>query len=197
MSSASHPQIMNYYMSFCVRSEVWLVMPLMKASCIQAILDTRKGGIKSEPIIATIIRDTLQALTYFHELGQIHRDIKSGNILIDDDGSIFLGDFGVSAQLSKGKKRRTLVGSPCWMAPEVIEQTTGYDTSADIWSLGITAIEIAEGEAPYVGMTAMKIMLSIMNSSPPSLNADSWSAHFCDFVDHCLQKDPTKRPTAQ
>ena len=72
------------------------------------------------------------------------------------------------------------------MAPEVIEQSSGYDFSADIWSLGITCIEVAEGEAPYIGMTAMKIMLSIMNSSPPKVNEESWSPHFCDFVDKCL-----------
>lgn len=108
------------------------------------------------------MRETLQGLKYFHENGQIHRDIKSGNILIDSNGSIYLGDFGVSAHLRAGKKRRTLCGSPCWMAPEVIEQSSGYDFSADIWSLGITCIELAEGEAPYIGMTAMKIMLAII-----------------------------------
>jgi len=88
---------------------------------MQEVLTKWQGGIKDEIAIATIIRETLQGLKYFHENGQIHRDIKSGNILLDSNGSIYLGDFGVSAHLRAGKKRRTLCGSPCWMAPEVIE----------------------------------------------------------------------------
>jgi serine/threonine-protein kinase OSR1/STK39 len=196
MSAADHPNIIQYHVSFVVKAEVWLVMPCMGASSVAEVLSTHIGGVKDELVIATIMKETLKGLVYFHQNGQIHWDLKSGNILLDSDGGIYLGDFGVSAQLKKGKKRTTLCGSPCWMAPEIIEQEHGYDFSVDIWSLGITAIEIAEGEAPYIGMTAMKIMLAIMKSAPPSLNRSNWSSEFNDFVDSCLQKDPSSRPTA-
>jgi len=106
---------------------------------------------------------------YFHSHDQIHRDIKSGNILMDDEGDIFISDFGVSANIKSHQKRTTFVGSPCWMAPEVAEQGEGYDFKADIWSLGITSIELAYGEAPNSQKNAMQVLLEILNSPPPAL----------------------------
>lgn len=144
------------------------------------------------------MREVLKGLYYLHNHGEIHRDLKSGNIFADKEGGIFVGDFGVSASLKKGEKRKTFVGSPCWMAPEVIEQDTGYDFAADIWSIGIIAIELAEGEAPYMGMPAMKIVISIINSSPPTLRKPSkYSKEFKSFIDCCLKKDPEKRYTCE
>lgn len=102
------------------------------------------------------------------------------------DGDVYISDFGVSASLKKGQKRKTFVGSPCWMAPEVMEQT-GHDFSADIWSLGITAIELANGEAPYQNLPAMKVILAIINNAPPCLSKqEKWDQSFRDFVADCL-----------
>lgn len=102
------------------------------------------------------------------------------------NGHVYISDFGVSASLKKGQKRKTFVGSPCWMAPEVMEQT-GHDYSADIWSIGVTAIELAQGQAPYSELTAMKVILSILNGPPPALSISrTWDRCFRDFVEDCL-----------
>lgn len=114
---------------------------------------------------------------------------------MDADGEVYLSDFGVSAHVKSGHKRQTFVGSPCWMAPEVMEQSEGYDFKADIWSLGITAIELAQGDAPNSEMPAMRVLLVILNSAPPTLSKhENWSPEFRAFVANCLQKDPEKRP---
>jgi len=114
---------------------------------------------------------------------------------MDMDGKVYICDFGVSASLKRGQKRKTFVGSPCWMAPEVMEQT-GHDYSADIWSLGITAIELAEGQAPYSDLTAMKVIKMIIKEDPPQLGKTrQWDACFREFIEACLQKDPSKRPS--
>ena len=125
--------------------------------------------------------------------------MKAGNLLIHGNGTIKLGDFGVSAlMIEDGTRlmgRQTFVGTPCWMAPEVMEQVKGYDYKADIWSLGITAIELAKGKAPYAHYPPMKVLLLTIQNPPPTLD-DSFSRSFRDFVDSCLQKDPNKRLTA-
>lgn len=113
------------------------------------------------------------------------------------EGQIQLSDFGVSARVRPGKKRTTFVGSPCWMAPEVMEQETGYDYPADIWSLGITAIELSDAEAPYSDLPAMTVLLRVINSPSPVLKKEkNWSNEFKAFVNDCLQKDPELRPKA-
>lgn len=142
-------------------------MPIMSAgSCLDVLKMKFPEGIQDEAIIATILKETLEGLKYFHENKIIHRDIKAGNILMDMDGNVYISDFGVSASLQKGQKRKTFVGSPCWMAPEVMEQT-GHDQKADIWSVGVTAIELAQGNAPYSDLPAMKVILSILEGAPP------------------------------
>mmetsp|Transcript_13693 Transcript_13693/g.21460 ORF Transcript_13693/g.21460 Transcript_13693/m.21460 type:complete len:134 (+) Transcript_13693:485-886(+) len=115
---------------------------------------------------------------------------------MDSEGDIYLSDFGVSAHVKSGHKRQTFVGSPCWMAPEVMEQTNGYDFKADIWSLGITAIELAMGDAPNHDLPAMRVLLVILNSPAPTLPRNrEWSPEFRNFVTACLHKEPEKRPT--
>ena len=106
---------------------------------------------------------------------------------MDDSGNILISDFGVSATVKSGHRRTTFVGSPCWMAPEVMEQSEGYDFKADIWSLGITALELTRGEAPNSDLPAMKVLLEILNMPPPKLsNNEDWSQEFRNFVNSCL-----------
>lgn len=122
MSSCRHQNVVSYYVSFIDDSDLWLVMPLLGAGSLNDVVKQKaKDGIKDEALIATILKQTLDGLEYFHTQGQIHRDIKAGNILMDLEGNIFLSDFGVSAHVKVGHKRQTFVGSPCWMAPEVME----------------------------------------------------------------------------
>ena len=159
-----------------------------------------KNGIPKENIISAILRKTLLALVYFHSHEQIHRDIKAGNILINREGKIKLGDFGIAANMIENGERIsarfTVVGTPCYMAPEVICAGHGYTDKADIWSLGITAIELALGSAPYSNLFPLEVIVKVTDSPPPTL-PKTFSSQFRDFVNICLQRDPEKRPTAE
>jgi serine/threonine-protein kinase OSR1/STK39 len=205
MSVASSDFVVEFYCSFVQDQTLWIVMSLQEGSIRDVLKYKYPQGFQDEAVIATIIHQTLQGLNYLHEKHMIHRDIKAGNILFNKDGHIKLADFGVSAVLaSHDQKCSTLAGTYHWMAPEVIDPSIaqgGYDFLADIWSLGITCIELAYGSAPYSQHRPNQVIVLILNNEPPSLEKPrvatattrTFSSTFVDFVSRCLQHDPTKR----
>uniref|UniRef100_A0A452YMQ2 Protein kinase domain-containing protein n=1 Tax=Aegilops tauschii subsp. strangulata TaxID=200361 RepID=A0A452YMQ2_AEGTS len=204
MSLIDHPNVIRAYCSFVVEHSLWVIMPFMtEGSCLHLMKIAYPEGFE-EPVIASILKETLKALEYLHRQGQIHRDIKAGNILIDSAGVVKLGDFGVSACMfdrgDRQRSRNTFVGTPCWMAPEVLQPGTGYNFKADIWSFGITALELAHGHAPFSKYPPMKVLLMTLQNAPPGLDYDRdrrFSKAFKEMVAMCLVKDQTKRPTAE
>ncbi|CAD6201620.1 unnamed protein product [Miscanthus lutarioriparius] len=204
MSLIDHPNVIRSYCSFVVGHNLWVVMPFMsEGSCLHLMKVAYPDGFE-EPIIASILKETLKALDYLHRQGHIHRDVKAGNILIDNPGVVKLGDFGVSACMfdrgDRQRARNTFVGTPCWMAPEVLQPGTGYNFKADIWSFGITALELAHGHAPFSKYPPMKVLLMTLQNAPPGLDYDRdkrFSKSFKEMVAMCLVKDQTKRPTAE
>ncbi|THU52720.1 hypothetical protein C4D60_Mb10t06880 [Musa balbisiana] len=199
-----HPNVLRAHCSFVNDHNLWVVMPFMAGgSCLHIMKSVYPNGFE-EVVIATILREVLKGLEYLHRHGHIHRDVKAGNILVDSRGGVKLGDFGVSACLfdsgDRQRTRNTFVGTPCWMAPEVMEQLHGYDFKADIWSFGITALELAHGHAPFSKYPPLKVLLMTLQNAPPSLDYDrdkKFSRAFKHMIATCLVKDPSKRPSAQ
>ncbi|KAG4187491.1 hypothetical protein ERO13_A08G081600v2 [Gossypium hirsutum] len=204
MSLIDHPNVIRAYCSFVVDRNLWVVMPFMsEGSCLHLMKIAYPDGLE-EPAIGSILKEALKALDYLHRQGHIHRDVKAGNILLDNNGTVKLADFGVSACMfdagDRQRSRNTFVGTPCWMAPEVLQPGSGYNSKADIWSFGITALELAHGHAPFSKYPPMKVLLMTIQNAPPGLDYDrdkKFSKSFKEMVAMCLVKDQTKRPTAE
>lgn len=188
--------IVAYKGSYAKDNHIWIVMEYCGAGSLCDLMAICERTLKEEQI-ASVMKMSLQGLAYLHSCKKIHRDIKSGNVLLTHAGDCKLADFGVSAQLTSTlNKRKTVIGTPYWMAPEVL-QSAEYDGKADIWSLGITAIELAVGEPPLSNVHPMRAIFLIPTSEPPTLpDPDDWSDDFNSFLKACLQKDPARRPSA-
>lgn len=197
MKTSRHPNVVQYYESYVVKDQIWVVMEFMGNGCLTEVLDQFEFVQMNEEQMAYCALETLKALQYIHSLNRIHRDIKSDNILLNDLGEVKIADFGYAAQLTQRKqKRNTVVGTPYWMAPELI-RGQDYGIKVDIWSLGIMLMEMAEGEPPYMEFPPLRALFLITTKGIPDLKETTkWSAEMKDFVRCTLIKDPEERPDA-
>ncbi|XP_042204639.1 serine/threonine-protein kinase Tao-like isoform X11 [Homarus americanus] len=193
LRSLRHPNTVTYKGCYLKESTVWLVMEYCLGSASD-IIEVHRQPLREEEISA-ICEGCLQGLSYLHSLGKIHRDVKAGNILLTENGTVKLADFGSASIASPAN---SFVGTPYWMAPEVIlaMDEGQYDGKVDVWSLGITCIELAERKPPYFNMNAMSALYHIAQNDAPKMSAPEWSKDFQHFVESCLQKSPPDRPTS-
>mmetsp|Transcript_9008 Transcript_9008/g.27079 ORF Transcript_9008/g.27079 Transcript_9008/m.27079 type:complete len:682 (+) Transcript_9008:44-2089(+) len=200
MSLSSHPNVVSYCASFVHGHDLWVVMPLLTGGSVESLMQCLYPEGFPEALTKYLLHEALKGLDYFHKQKQLHRDVKAANILLTSNGNAMLSDYGVMGWMIEGgverKACQTFVGTPCWMAPEVMEQKHGYDHKADIWSFGITALELAQGHPPYHKLAPLKVMVKVLSSAPPRLNAaadSKYSRTFKEMVDLCLRKDARQR----
>ncbi|XP_072314058.1 TRAF2 and NCK-interacting protein kinase-like isoform X3 [Eucyclogobius newberryi] len=203
-----HRNIATYYGAFIKKNppgmddQLWLVMEFCGAGSVTDLIKNTKGNSLKEEWTAYICREILRGLTHLHHHKVIHRDIKGQNVLLTENAEVKLVDFGVSAQLDRTVGRRnTFIGTPYWMAPEVIacdeNPDATYDFKSDLWSLGITAIEMAEGAPPLCDMHPMRALFLIPRNPAPRLKSKKWSKKFQSFIENCLVKSHTQRPSTE
>ncbi|KAG2077062.1 kinase-like protein [Suillus decipiens] len=237
MSLSKHPNVLRVRGSWMDGHKLYIAVRLMNKGSAADVMHYGWPGGMEEEVVKCILKQALEGLNYLHINGFIHRDVKAANLLIDDDGTVLLGDLGVAASLTDDAdmssrsysdtgnrvinfdpvsavnssspafplarpsmgKRKSFVGTPCWMAPELI-QGHRYDSKADIWSFAITAIELTQGRPPRSRESAHDVLLQTVQGKPPKLDSvggiHQYSRAFKDVVDSCLEKDPSKRPTA-
>jgi serine/threonine protein kinase len=200
MKDCRHANIVAFFGSYWRRDKLWICMEFCGGGSMQDIYHAT--GPLNELQIAFVCRETLKGLHYLHSMGKMHRDIKGANILLTDEGDVKLADFGVSAQITATiNKRRSFIGTPYWMAPEVaaVERKGGYNQQCDIWAVGITAIELAELQPPMFDLHPMRALFLMSKSGfkPPTLKEKTkWSPQFHNFIKTALTKNPKKRPPA-
>ncbi|XP_078147424.1 TRAF2 and NCK interacting kinase b isoform X8 [Centroberyx gerrardi] len=203
-----HRNIATYYGAFIKKNppgiddQLWLVMEFCGAGSVTDLIKNTKGNSLKEEWTAYICREILRGLTHLHQHKVIHRDIKGQNVLLTENAEVKLVDFGVSAQLDRTVGRRnTFIGTPYWMAPEVIacdeNPDATYDFKSDLWSLGITAIEMAEGAPPLCDMHPMRALFLIPRNPAPRLKSKKWSKKFQSFIESCLVKSHSQRPSTE
>lgn len=191
---AGNDFVLRIYDQFNYKECLWIFLEIMDDALTPVI--ARMRNVYSENCCKYILKQTLLGLQYLHARHIIHRDIKSDNILVDKSGQVKLADFGYSAQLTTERDARSSkVGTVCWMAPELIKGERRYDTKVDIWSFGIFAMELANGDPPYISEPQHRVIMNIVKRNPPPLE-ERWSSVFQDFVDKTLIKDPKLRWSA-
>ncbi|XP_054907266.1 serine/threonine-protein kinase 10 [Poeciliopsis prolifica] len=201
LAKCDHHYIVKLLDAFYYENKLWIMIEFCAGGAVDANMLELDRGL-TEPQIRVVCRQMLEALNYLHHMKIIHRDLKAGNILLTLEGDIKLADFGVSAKNTKTLQRRdSFIGTPYWMAPEVVMCETmkdaPYDYKADIWSLGITLIELAQIEPPHHELNPMRVLLKVAKSEPPTLDQPSkWSRDFKDFLRKALDKNPESRPSA-
>jgi len=196
MKLCDHPKLLKLHCCFTNEDKIYFCFPKMMGN-----LSTKAKEGLCEEQIAKYLKDILEGLEYLHENDFVHRDIKGQNVFYDKDDNIVIGDFGITSHFAKCK---TFTGTLCWIAPEILNNDYEYTSKADIWSLGITALELAKGEPPQIHDSPLKVMVDILNNEPHSLNSyevktrvkRTFSKKFNKFISKCLQKEPLQRYSA-
>lgn len=191
--TSANSNILKYYEAYLYENYIWIILEDCRTSLNFLIMS--QAGFIPEKHMSYICKEVLKGLEYLHSSGRIHRDIKSRNVILFDNGEVKLGDFGYSAQVNEEDSISNY--NPSWMAPELISGKQ-YNESVDVWALGILLLELAEGVPPYEGEAYDAVMEKILNNPPPRLqNKFKWSKDIVNFLSLCLRKDPSERPTAK
>ncbi|TFK22605.1 Pkinase-domain-containing protein [Coprinopsis marcescibilis] len=192
------PNITKYFGCYMDASRVWIAMEYAQGGSVHTLMKASKDGCIEEKYTAVIIREVLVGLNYLHKVPVIHRDMKAANVLVTASGKVMICDFGVSALLTTvSSKRTTLTGTPYWMAPEVIQGVSAYDTKADIWSLGVMIYEMIKGTPPHANLDKFIVMDLIPRTKPPRLQESEGSKDMRDFMSFCLKESPHERLPAE